>query len=215
MKNLKRIIIFIIAILAMINISSAQDGTTDQREEMKLGIKGGVNISNVYDAQGDAFVAETKLGFVLGGFLTIPISKFIGIQPEFLFSQKGFRATGIILGNTYEFRRTTNYIDIPVFLTLKPTPSLTIMAGPQYSFLIKQSDVLTSSLVSSLQEQQFNSDNIRKNTFCFIWGADVNFSSMVIGGRIGWDMYNNNGDGTSTTPRYKNYWYQLTLGLVF
>jgi hypothetical protein len=215
MKNFKKLIVFIIAIIALINISYAQEGTTDQREEMKLGIKAGVNISNVYDAQGEAFVAESKLGFVLGGFLTVPISKFIGIQPEFLFSQKGFRGTGIILGYPYEFNRTTNYIDIPIFLTLKPAPSLTILAGPQYSFLIKQSDAFTSTAVSTLQEQEFNTDNIRKNTLCFIWGADVNFSALVIGGRIGWDLSSNNGDGTSTTPRYKNVWYQLTLGLTF
>ncbi|MCX6231281.1 MAG: porin family protein [Bacteroidetes bacterium] len=215
MKNLKTAIVFIIAIVAMINIGKAQEGNRDQREDMKLGIKIGTNISNVYNAQGEAFTADSKFGFVLGGFLTIPISKFIGIQPEFLFSQKGFKATGVILGSPYEFTRTTNYIDIPIFLTLKPAPSLTIMAGPQYSFLIKQSDAFTSTAVSTLQEQVFNTDNIRKNTFCFIWGVDVNFNSLVIGGRVGWDLYNNNGDGTSTTPRYKNGWYQLTLGLTF
>jgi len=214
MKNSKKMILIIIAVIGMINIGNAQD-KTDNREVLKLGFKVGVNLSNVYDAQGEAFVADPKLGLVLGGFISIPIGAFIGVQPEILFSQKGFKATGKILGFPYEFKRTTNYIDVPIFFTVKPIESLTIMAGPQYSFLIKQSDAFTSSTVSTLQEQEFENDNIRKNTFSFIWGADVNLTSLVIGGRVGWDLSNNNGDGTSTTPRYKNVWYQLTLGLRF
>jgi hypothetical protein len=35
-------------------------------------------------------------------------------------------------------------------------------------------------------------------------------NNIVIGARAGWDLLNNKGDGTSTTPRYKNMWYQAT-----
>ncbi|NVN94072.1 MAG: PorT family protein [Bacteroidetes bacterium] len=214
MKNSKKLILIIIAIIGMINIGNAQD-KNDSREVLKIGFKVGTNLSNVYDTKGEDFVADPKLGLVLGGFVSIPIGAFIGVQPEILFSQKGFKATGKVLGFPYEITRTTNYIDIPIFFTVKPLEALTIMAGPQYSYLLKQSDAFNSSIVSTLQEQEFNNDNIRKNTFSFIWGADVNISSLVIGGRVGWDLSNNNGDGTSTTPRYKNVWYQLTLGLRF
>ena len=214
MKNLKKIILTIIAIIGMINIGNAQDNN-DNREVLKLGFKIGTNLSNVYDTHGEDFVADPKLGLVLGGFVSIPIGVFIGVQPEILFSQKGFKATGKVLGSPYEFTRTTNYIDVPIFFTVKPIEFLTILAGPQYSYLIKQSDAFNSNIVNILQEQEFKNDNIRKNTFSFIWGADVNLTSLVIGGRVGWDLSNNNGDGTSTTPRYKNVWYQLTLGLRF
>lgn len=214
MKNSKKLILIIIAIVGMINIGNAQD-KNDSREVLKVGFKVGTNLSNVYDTKGEDFVADPKLGLVLGGFVSIPIGAFIGVQPEILFSQKGFKATGKILSFPYEITRTTNYIDIPIFFTVKPLEALTIMAGPQYSYLLKQSDAFNSSIVNALQEQEFNNDNIRKNTFSFIWGADVNLSSLVIGGRVGWDLSNNNGDGTSTTPRYKNVWYQLTLGLRF
>ncbi len=36
---------------------------------------------------------------------------------------------------------------------------------------------------------------------CFIGGIDINFEYVVIGARIGWDIQNNNGDRTSSTPR--------------
>jgi len=29
---------------------------------------------------------------------------------------------------------------------------------------------------------------------------------------VGWDLMKNNGDGTKTTPRYKNVWAQVSVG---
>ena len=159
MKNSKKLILIIIAIIGMINIGNAQD-KNDSREVLKIGFKVGTNLSNVYDSKGEDFVADLKLGLVLGGFVSIPIGAFIGVQTEILFSQKGFKATGKVLGFPYEITRTTNYIDIPIFFTVKPLEALTIMAGPQYSYLLKQSDAFNSSIVSTLQEQEFNNDNI-------------------------------------------------------
>jgi hypothetical protein len=46
----------------------------------------------------------------------------------------------------------------------------------------------------------------------FIGGVDVNVGKVIIGARAGWDIQNNNGDGTSTNPRYKNAWTQATIG---
>jgi hypothetical protein len=192
-----------------------KDNRTDFRDKLLFGIKAGANYSNVYDAQGEAFKANPKLGLAGGVFLAIPIGRFLGIQPEVLYSQKGFQATGIILGNTYDFTRTTSYIDVPVLFSFKPSEFITILAGPQYSYLIKQRDVFANATTSIAQETEFVNDNIRKNTFCFLGGADLTFKHIVIGGRVGWDLQNNNGNGTSTTPRYKNVWYQATVGYRF
>ena len=92
---------------------------------------------------------------------------------------------------------------------------ITLLVGPHYSYLMKQSDVFTTPVANVTQEQVFSQDNIRKNTFGFIAGADVNVDRLVISGRLGWDVQNNNGDGTTTTPQYKNIWLQGTVGLRF
>ncbi len=210
---MKKLIFIGVAIIFMSYNMNAQD--SDSRDNLQLGAKAGINYANVYDTQGAEFKADPRLGLVLGGFLSIPIGRFIGIQPELLFSQKGFQGTGTILGSPYSFTRTTNYIDIPILFQLKASEQFTILAGPQYSFLIKQSDVFSNAILTTQQEQEFANDNIRKNTLCFLGGLDVNFSNLVVGGRFGWDFMNNNGDGTSATPRYKNVWTQLTLGFKF
>lgn len=210
---MKKIILIIGVVTTMANFSSAQE--TDLRERLIFGLKAGVNYSNVYDTQGEEFQADPKLGLAAGAFLAIPIGKYLGIQPEVLYSQKGFRATGRILGGNYEFTRTTSFIDVPLLVSFKPSEFLTILAGPQYSYLIKQSDVFANASTSILQEQEFENDNIRKNILCLTGGVDLTLKHIVLGARVGWDIQNNNGDGTSTTPRYKNVWYQATVGYRF
>ena len=212
---MKTIILIIAAVIFMTGYSSAQETLTDFRDKLQFGLKIGGNYSNVYDAEGEEFRADGKFGMAAGAFVSIPIGIYMGLQPEILFSQKGFEATGSILGNTYEFTRTTNYIDVPLLFSLKPSSFLTLLAGPQYSYLLKQKDEFANATSSIDQEQEFENDNIRKNTLGFTGGIDINLNHLVVGARVGGDVLNNNGDGTSTTPRYKNVWFQATLGYRF
>lgn len=209
---MKKIILIIVTITFMANIISAQDNSTDLRDKLQFGLKAGVNFSNVYDTKDQDFNADFKVGFAAGAFLAIPIGKYIGFHPEILFSQKGYKATGTFLTIPYEFTHTTSYIDVPLLFALKPSTLVTLLAGPQYSFLVKQKDVFTSGSFTDTQEQEFEND---KSVLCFLGGIDINLDQFVLGARAGWDLQNNNGDGTSTNPRYKNVWYQATLGFRF
>ena len=136
----------------------------------------------------------------------------MGIQPEILISQKGFQGSGTLLGSPYSFKRTSTFIDVPILFAFKPSEFITVLAGPQYSFLLKQKDVFTSSITSYSQEQEFKNDDIRTNIFCVVGGGDINLKHITLSARIGCDLQKNNGDGTSTTPRYKNVWFQATVG---
>lgn len=211
---MKKQSVMVLAMFAIVNMAFAQ-GRFDYSEKLTFGVKGGLNLSNVYDTKGEQFDADAKFGFVAGAFMSIPLGKVVGVQPEILISQKGFQATGVLLGAPYSFTRTTTYIDVPLLFAVKPFELLTLLAGPQYSYLQIQKDVFGSATTSVDQETQFKNDNIRKNTLCFTGGADLNLDHVVVGARLGWDLFNNNGDGTSTTPRYKNVWYQGTIGFRF
>jgi len=213
---MKKAILTIALITLTISNSFAQESTSnDNREKLFFGLKVGANYSNVYDSESEDFVADSKFGLAAGAFVSIPLGKFIGVQPEVLFSQKGFKSSGTFLGTEYKATRTTNYIDVPLLLAVKPVEFITILFGPQYSYLMKQKDEFTSGSFSSSEEEEFTNDNIRKNTFSLIGGADLNFNNFVIGLRSGWDLKNNQGDGSSNTPRYKNMWYQATVGYRF
>ncbi len=194
------------------SVQAQEENNEDNRENLEFGIKAGINASNVWDSQGEDFRADTKIGIAAGAFLSIPIGKFIGIQPEVLFSQKGFQGSGRLLFNDYSVTRTTSYLDIPLQLQFKPAKFITLLVGPTFSYLLNQKDVYTFGVNSVEQEQQFNNDNIRKNTLGAVIGVDLMYSKLVVSGRAGWDFQTNNGDGSSSTPRYKNQWLQFTLG---
>jgi Outer membrane protein beta-barrel domain len=203
---------FLITAFALLSFNIQAQTTT---KSFNFGVKVGANYSNVYDSQGEKFNADGKYGLAAGAFASIPLGSVLGFQPEVLYSEKGFKATGSILGSNYDLTRTTGYLDVPLLLAIKPANAITILVGPQFSFLVNEKNSFTSTATSVEQEQTFKNDNVRKNTLAFTGGLDVNISNFVIGARAGWDVQNNNGDGTSTTPRYKNVWYQATIGFRF
>ncbi|MDY0253809.1 MAG: porin family protein [Tenuifilaceae bacterium] len=207
----KTLLVIIVSTLLFVSAGIAQD----KGSSLHFGPKVGLNLSNVYDSEGENFDADAKVGFAAGVFVAIPLGRLLGIQPELLYSQKGFKASGSILGNDYTFTRTLNYLDIPLLVVVKPSEMFSIVAGPQYSYLMSTKDVFENSFLNTEQEEEFDNDNLRKNTLCFLGGFDINLSSIVIGARVGWDLFQNNGDESSTTPRYKNVWYQATVGFRF
>lgn len=213
---MKNAILLISTVILTATSSSAQsETTTDNRQKLSFGLKVGANYSNVYDSEGEDFVADAKFGLAGGVFVSIPLGKFFGVEPEVLFSQKGFKSKGTYLGSTYSMTRTTDYIDIPLLFTVKPIEQVTLLFGPQFSYLLSQKDDFTGGTISTTQEQDFDNDNLRKNTYGLTGGVDFNINNFVLGVRAAWDVKNNDGDGNSETPRYKNMLYQATLGYRF
>lgn len=211
MKNTIKIISALF-VFTTVGANAQIDLSTDNREEFEFGIKAGVNVSNVWDSKGEDFQADARIGLATGVYFAIPIGKYIGFQPEVLLSQKGLQGSGTLLGFPYSFSRTTTYLDVPLLLQIKPAPFMTIVAGPTFSYLFKQKDVYTFGSNSAEQEQEFENDEIRKNTLGSTVGLDFYIASVVLSARAGWDFQNNLGDGTSTAPRYKNRWLQFTVG---
>jgi len=212
---MKKTLIIIAISLFTVTSAMSQDFKEDKREKVQFGFKIGGNSSNIYNTQGQEFEANARLGFVGGAFLRVPLGELFGVQPEILFSQKGYNGTGSILGLNYEYSRRTHFVDIPLLVAFKPLQIITIVAGPQYSFLIKQTDNFSSTIIDTQIEEDFANENLRKNIFGFVAGVDLNLNHIVLGARTCMDLTKNNGDGSSTVPQYKNMWYQLTIGFVF
>jgi hypothetical protein len=200
---------FVLILTALLSVS------LQAQNRISFGAKAGLNMSNIYDSEGDTYSADVKPGFAAGGFLFIPVGGFLGIQPEMMFSQKGYTTAGSVLGLDYSTSRTSNYLDIPILLAIKPLGLATLLIGPQYSYLMKQTTNVVTPVSNTTVVDEFTNDNIRRNTLGLVIGADVNLSALVLSGRVAWDLYDNNGDGTSTTPRYKNVVGQITLGYRF
>lgn len=141
-----------------------------ESERIIFGVKAGANYANVWDERGDDFRADPKLGAVGGIFLGIPVGEFLGVQGEMLLAQKGFKASGSILAQPYTMTKTKTSLDIPLQVAVRPIQYITLLAGPQYSYLIKEKVEYNFGDNSTAQEEEFDNDNIRKNTLGFVVG---------------------------------------------
>ncbi|MFT3793278.1 porin family protein [Flavobacterium sp.] len=194
-------------------IKPTADG--DNRDQFGFGIRAGLNISNVYDEEGEDFIADSKTGFYGGAFVSVPLGTIIGIQPEVIYSQKGFKATGTFLGGSYDFERTTSYLDIPLQLSIKPIPQLTFLVGPQFSYLLETKDDFNEGTITLVQEEEITDDNYKKGVIGAVVGVETNWKGLFVSARGGWDITKTDTDGDSTSPRYKNQVIQFGLGYTF
>jgi hypothetical protein len=212
---MKKVILTTIVFAILINNSKAQEVPKKDggfRTQTLVGIKIGTNYSNVYDNNDASFKTSSKFGSAFGAYLSLPISKLIGIQSELLFSQKGFKATGNMSGSTYDLKRTSNFLDMPILLAVKPSELFTLMAGPQFSYLLTQNDEFSNTIMTKQQQNTFSNDYASKHIISAVVGLNVNVKTTMLGLRAAWDLQNNNGQGATTVPRYKNMWYQATIG---
>lgn len=208
---MKKAVLLIALFASSFLISYAQD----VRESLKFGIKGGGAISNVYDSEGEEFESDPRLGYTVGANLEIPIGTYLGLHPEVLVTQKGFKGSGTILGSDYSYKRTTTFLEIPVLVALKPSENFSIVVGPQFAYMLSEKNEFNSDFGISQEDEEKFDNEIRKNLLGIVGGVNLNFNHFTIGGRVGFDLQNNRGDGTSDVPRYKNVWGQLTLGYRF
>lgn len=210
----KKVAILMVMFISTITYAQETTVDNDDRNQLRFGFKAGANYSNVYDEDGEDFVADGKFGVAAGVFAQIPLGELFGFQPELIYSQKGFKATGSVLGFNYDYTRTSTYLDIPLLIQVKPSRFFTIVAGPQFSYLLETKNKFNGTS-NTVTEDEINSDNYKKNIFGFVVGADVNFDQLVLSGRLGWDINKSDADGNSDAPRYKNQVVQVTLGYRF
>jgi hypothetical protein len=106
-------------------------------QSASFGIKAGASLTNAIGSSnsGDAF--KNKLGFHGGFVANLPLSDVFSIQPELLYSMKGYKLSlpNPVDGAIANSFQTLHYIDIPVLARLK-TGGLFFEAGPQIGYLV-------------------------------------------------------------------------------
>lgn len=207
-----RISLVCILTILIVQISHGQVKTN---RLLPLGIKAGTNYTNAYDLTNEHYRSDAKSGFTAGVFLPISLGRTLGIQPEILFSQKGIRASGNLLGSTFTMKRTTGYLDVPVMVAFKPMQMVSFFGGVQFSYLLTERDQWVSSAASDLQMRALATNEGRKKIVGLVVGLDVNADHFVLGVRGGWDLQSNLLKPLPEKLDYKNTCLQTTLGYRF
>ncbi len=122
---MKKIILTIAAVFAF-GAAGAQ--------EMKFGVKAGLNNSNF---TGDADT-DAATSFYVGGLVDFTVSEKFHVQPELLYSVEGADKASV------------SYLRVPVMAKYYVMEGLSLQAGPEFAFKIGAEDDLTDDLVKSL-----------------------------------------------------------------
>ena len=163
-----------------------------QAQGFHLGIKAGANLFKV---DGESFNQEFQFGYVVGAFSEVNFTPNLGIQPELLFSQTNYR-TGTQFSNIYpdginDVKGKLNYLSIPVLLSFRPIPFLSLLVGPQFGILLNQDEHLVNNA----------EDAFKKGDISLVGGAQLNLAALKIGARYVVGLNNINNIRTSCNPR--------------
>jgi len=211
-RQLTRSIAAVATLLGLFASASAQ--TTDNPNRVRAGIRAGANFASMVEEGGD-FDNEMKPGFAAGGFVEIPIVNFLSIQPELWYSQKGYKSTNTILGREYQYKAKLNYVDLPVLLKLKPTQQVGIVVGPQISWLTSSDYKFETPEGEFEQSYDYDNSNLRNNVLGGVVGLEYTSGHFVAGARYSLDFQQNDEDGNTNTPRFKNQVIGLSVGYRF
>lgn len=132
----------------------------------RFGVKGGVNLSQLYVNGVDVESKGNKVGLHGGLWAKIPTGDIFAVQPELLYTNNGsrvnYRASTALGIQGSEVRFNLNYIQLPVLASLTLGP-ISIQAGPYASYLIganvknlEVDNAINPTTVADLNEDNFN-----------------------------------------------------------
>lgn len=111
----------------------------DTEPGFKVGLKGGVQLSNLYVDNVDD--ENAKFGFQAGLYFRNQITENFALQPELIYSLKGseiayssFSIPGLIEGGSGSYRFNLGYVELPV-LAVVTVGAFSIHAGPYIALL--------------------------------------------------------------------------------
>jgi hypothetical protein len=170
-------------------------GTTAQAQSddlgVRFGIKGGLNISQLYVDRPDVQDENAKLGLHAGVFLKAPLSDFFALQPELLYSNQGAKVNynGMpLLGiQSGEVRFNLNYIQLPVLAVITAGP-ISFQAGPYVSYLASANVKDLKSDGSMGSQRTLDKSDFKSFDYGLAGGLAVDVQGFQLGARYNYGL---------------------------
>lgn len=152
--------------------------------QMRAGVKGGLNVSNLYVDEVDD--ENARFGFNVGFYGQILSTDVFAIQPELLFSTKGSKIEygGNFFDQTVKYN--LSYLDLPVLAVFKLGESAEIHVGPYISYLLGANISHDGDLGSGTDD--IDRDNLKSFDYGLSGGFGLNFGSMQVGARYNYGL---------------------------
>ncbi len=190
----------------------------------KFGIKGGLNLSQLYIDQPNVEDESMKVGIHFGVFGKIPINSFVALQPEVLYTNMGSKVSygGSDFENLFgiesgEVRFNLNYIQVPLALAVNLGP-LNVHAGPYVSYLLSANvNNWRSSEMSPTEVRELNTEDFNRIDYGVVVGVGFDIGAVNVGVRYNYGLreVGNEGLAGNLTNNSKNSVGQIYLGFGF
>jgi len=197
---------FVMAFLLLSCLTAAaQEQQTSMEKTLrpKLGIKGGLNLTNLYvDNVSDEHV---KAGFNAGLFAKLPVTEGFSIQPELLYSVKGAKDTyNNIIQGSGEYRFNLGYIELPLLAVVNLTHNFNIHAGGYAAYLVNANikDVDNNGNINGATD--LNADNFQRWDYGLAGGIGFDIENFSLGARYNYGLHNIGKSGTLSGDLTKN-----------
>ena len=173
---------------AGVALLAAAAAPTAHAQGIRFGVKAGANLSNLAGDLVNQDQYKNRFGFQGGVMVNFGLSDIVSIQPEVLYSQKGFKYADqqfTLLGSTY--RNTGNvrydYLDVPILVRVRAA-GVFFELGPQYSYLMNVSanrtQTVNGNVIGNAGTGTANLDNVRRNELGYVGGLGYQASNGVM-----------------------------------
>lgn len=167
----------VVAITSVSQLAFAQDNG------LRVGIKGGLNVTNLY--VNDVDDENPRYGFHVGVYTQLFESDVFAIQPEILYSTKGTRIedNSALYDATLDFN--LNYIDIPVLAVFKLGDAAEIHVGPYFGYLLNANVDVDGDVDGS---DDIDRDNFKSWDYGLSAGIGFNVGPVQLGARYNYGL---------------------------
>lgn len=222
MKSQKRkgvSLLMAVCALCIFHTATAQEQQTSMESSLspKFGVKGGLNLSNLYvdDVQDE----NMKTSFNLGLYAKIPLAKGFSLQPELLYSGKGAKlAYNNVLLGTGEYRFNLNYVELPVLAVVNIAKNLNLQAGGYAAYLAAANITRLNSSTSTIDKiKDLKTSDFNRFDYGLAGGLGLDVQNFTIGARYNYGL-NQVGKGNASiagqaTKNSKNSVISLFIGV--
>jgi len=178
----------------------------DDFYKVRVGITGGLNVANTINAYNSNYSTGAIAGFNAGLYLNLPIAYPLSFQPEILYSEKGYAAVTAD-GN---FTQHANYVDIPLLLKFKLSPTFNFLIGPQVAIPVSTTNTYDNGFAVTA-EQYYNTYG-EKTVLDGVVGVSFDLSRDVeLRARYTIDLQQNQ-QNASYGGDFRNQVWQIGLG---
>jgi len=216
-RGVKALAVIFLATAASHTFAQEQQTSSETSLSPKFGIKGGVNLTNMY--VDDVSDEHMKVGFNAGFFAKLPITKGFSIQPELLYSSKGAKETynNFIQGKG-EYRFNLNYVELPVLAVINVAKNFNLQAGPYVAYLASANvkDMDNDGTIKNATD--LNAENFNRFDYGVAGGFGIDISNFTLGARYNYGLKEIGKSGSLSgdlTKNSKNSAISLYIGFGF